>query len=171
MLLLLAVARRLVAISATIHRAPAPPARAGAVDEKQRAAGAGAHAAKVGAGEQHDALARDVGECRRRRIGRDERAVEVPVDLRGVGRPARPLVQDFDVRLGWALAGAGTVEDAVGRLAQSPRLIENARGHARLFGELRFAQPPGQVLRLGEPLDSSTWAVAERRDELQRDVA
>ena len=97
--------------------------------------------------------------------------MEVPVDLRGKGRPARPLVQDFEVGLGLTLAGAGTVEDAVGRLPQGTRLIEIPRGHPRPFGELRLAQPPGEVIGLREPLDSSTWAIGERRDELQREVA
>lgn len=170
-LLLLAVARGLVAISATVHRAPAPSARTGAVDEQQRASGARAHAGKVGAGEQLDALARDVSECRRRGIRRDEGPVEVLADLRGGGWPACPLVHKIEVRLGRALAAAGTVEYAVGRLPQVPRQIKIVCAHARPFGEHCLAQPLGEVRRLGEPLDPSTWAIADGRDELQRDVA
>ena len=72
---------------------------------------------------------------------------------------------------GIARAGAGTVEHAVGRFPQGPRLIENACADVRPFGELRLAQPPVQVLWLGEPLDLPTWAIADCRDELQCDVA
>ena len=59
--MLLAIMRRLVAVAAAFHRAPAPRAWPRAVDEQQRAAGAGAEPCQIGPSDEFDGFSGYLG--------------------------------------------------------------------------------------------------------------
>src|SRR5262249_54406249 len=117
-----------------------------------------------------DALPRDVGKRPGDWIGPDRHAREVGSDLWRGDRPARPLVDEPEIRCVRAAALAGAVEYVADRLSQFARVVEQLTARAWRGRHPRLGDPAVEVARGGQPFDPAAGAAAECREEVQRHV-
>jgi hypothetical protein len=165
-----AVEGGLVAVTATLHRAPTAVPGPRTVDEQQGAVWVCTvlYAREVGSAKEFGGPSGEPGERGASRIGRGPSHLQLCAELGRGSWPAGPTVEELDVCPLGSMAAARRIDQPIDRFSECPGLAKRLVVARRLRREIALPEPAREVEGDPEPLVWFLPTTGERGDKFER---